>query len=947
MLVSPAQMPHARLGPGIRPYAAAACLLALTCPAAAASFPTQLRFRSLDTSRVTVHFHQGLEPTARRAAALADEILAGYELRYHTSIGRVQIVLADVEDEPNGWATPLPYPLVHVRAAAPDGSDGLGNVESWLRLVLTHELAHVVHLNEARGLPGIGRKIFGRAPFLFPNVLTPGWMIEGLATYEETRGTAFGRGRDADAHMVLRMAVLERRFPGEDQPVLGLDRWPGGWAPYLFGESFLRDLSQRFGDDVLPEIVRVHAGRVIPFLDDLSARRVTGASFHKLWKEWRRSLREIFGAQAAHIRRAGLTTSTPLTRRGERQVGPRFSPGGGWLAYTSGTLSHYPAIRLVSSDGRQDHRLVNRSGGDTLAWTPDGRTLVYDEPEVEGVFAVRSGLRRVDVDSGQARWIARGLRARDPDVSPDGRRIIFVRRKPDRSELAVIAMDGTGLEDVTASAPETEWSGPRWSPSGDRIVAARWTPGGWLDIVLVDPARGEQRRLTFDRAGDIQPTFAPDGQHVIFSSDRDGVSNLYAVHRDGGPLLRLTNVLGGAFAPSASPDGKLAFARYSAAGYDVHVTSLDIEQSIPATPFVDPYPPPRPRPAPADGPLRPYRAWRAAWPRFWIPYAETVGTETHLGALTFGLDPLLRHAYGLEVHHGSRTERIGLRGSYQNDRYYPTFLLDVEDLTEPVTAPDGPARLRTRQLTLGASVPLRRSFRTVQSLSLAWRRERRSFLARPQGTDFGALEAAWSLSSVRRYPWAVSPVDGQRLRVAYAREDPALGSDVALGKLTADARAYLRVGNGHVLALRAGGGTTFGQRAFEGSFSLGGFPARSLLDRVHTNPGVLRGYDDDAFQGRHVAYTNVEYRLPLAHPQRGWRTFPAFVRHLHAALFVDAGRAWTGAWHWPDVKTAAGAALGADAYLGHGLPVTATLAVARGFGAGGRTRVHFRLGLSF
>ena len=45
--------------------------------------------------------------------------------------------------------------------------------------------------------------------------------------------------------MVRRMAALEGDFPGEDEAVLGLDRWPAGHAPYLFGEAFLRDLSER------------------------------------------------------------------------------------------------------------------------------------------------------------------------------------------------------------------------------------------------------------------------------------------------------------------------------------------------------------------------------------------------------------------------------------------------------------------------------------------------------------------------------------------------------------------------------------------------------------------------------------------------------------------------------------------------------------------------------
>jgi hypothetical protein len=39
------------------------------------------------------------------------------------------------------------------------------------------------------------------------------WMIEGLATYEETEMTAFGRGRNPDSRRWSGMAALEGRFP--------------------------------------------------------------------------------------------------------------------------------------------------------------------------------------------------------------------------------------------------------------------------------------------------------------------------------------------------------------------------------------------------------------------------------------------------------------------------------------------------------------------------------------------------------------------------------------------------------------------------------------------------------------------------------------------------------------------------------------------------------------
>ncbi|HEX9203619.1 MAG TPA: hypothetical protein VF964_06620, partial [Vicinamibacteria bacterium] len=318
--------------------------------ARAASFPPRLRFRTVSTERVTVIYHQGLEAMARQAASLATELLEAHEARYGHRIGRLQIVLSDVEDEPNGFSTPLPYPLVYIHAAAPDGTDEFGNHDGWLRLVIAHELAHSVHLDEGRGLIRVGRKILGRAPFLFPNLFTPTWMIEGLATYEETERTAFGRGRNPDTRMVLRMAALEERFPKEDQAVFALDAWPGGLAPYLFGEPFLRFVTERSGQDALPALARKQSGQVLPFLDDLTAHSITGASFHAQWRLWAAAVRSASEREADARRSRGLTASRPLTSRGIRQTGPRFSPEGEWIAYTSRTLTRLPAIRLVRPD---------------------------------------------------------------------------------------------------------------------------------------------------------------------------------------------------------------------------------------------------------------------------------------------------------------------------------------------------------------------------------------------------------------------------------------------------------------------------------------------------------------------------------------------------------------------------------------------------------------------
>jgi Tol biopolymer transport system component len=936
---------HLALGTAL---AAGLLLLAAATPLRAASFPTEYRFRSISTKRVTITFHQGLEPDARRAAALADDILDRYAARYGYPIGRVHLVLSDEDDDPNGFTTAFPYPLVQLRAAAPDGSDEFGNLEDWLQVLLTHELAHSIHLEQGRGVIRVGRAIFGRAPFLFRNADAPTWMVEGLATYEETENTPFGRGRNPDSLMVRRMAALDGTFPEEDVPTAGLQHWPQGQAAYLFGEGFMRHLSQHYGDDTLPRLAEVQSAWLVPFLDELTSQRVTGASFHTRWSEFRQWEQAKARAFANEREAAGLSSSCALTARGMIQTSPRFSPDGGQLAFTSTRLDGPREIRVLSlADGRE-RRLVEREGGTVLAWTPDGTKIVYDEAETYRLYANRYDLRVVNVESGRRRWLTRGMRARDPDISPDGRRVVFVRRYADRSELATIDIDGGEACDLTTSPAGTQWSAPTFRPDGERIVAARWTEGGWLDLISIDP-KGDApaMELTHDRASDVEPVFTPDGRYIVFRSDRDGASNLYALRTEDGTLLRVTNVLGGAFAPAIAPDGHtVAYAEYGSAGYDLHLMDVDWSALPKATPYVDAHPGSRPTPEPATVAAHAYRPYPAALPRYWTPYVVSTGSagEIRYGATTGGSDPLGRHYWGADVYRGSESQRVGGSGFYVYDRYRPQLLIAVDDSVESSRS----VATRQREALVSVSMPLARAHHWEHDISLGWRRSHDEL---PQGgaLDFGGLELGWSLQhDVRSFADSISPARGQTLTLTAVKEATALGSQVALVKLLANLRAFQRgFGKNDVLAVQMAAGTTIGGQAFQRTFAVGGFPGGSLFDIARTNQTVLRGYPDDIYTGRRMLCGNLEYRFPIAHPQRGIWSAPIFLRHVHAAVFTDAGGAFNDSLHLSDLHASAGGAFGVDLFVGHAIPLTTTVGVAHGFDREGSILGYFRMGLSF
>ena len=98
-----------------------------------------------------------------------------------------------------------------------------------------------------------------------------------------------------------------------DEAVAGLRPVARRATPYLFGEAFLRYLSERFGRETVPELARVHAGRIIPYLDDLTAKKVTGpASTPAGANGARRPAREMAGREAARIEAA---RPDPVARR--------------------------------------------------------------------------------------------------------------------------------------------------------------------------------------------------------------------------------------------------------------------------------------------------------------------------------------------------------------------------------------------------------------------------------------------------------------------------------------------------------------------------------------------------------------------------------------------------------------------------------------------------------
>ena len=84
------------------------------------------------------------------------------------------------------------------------------------------------------------------------------------------------------------------------------------------------------------------------------------------------------------------------------------------------------------------------------------------------------------------------------------------------------------LNEVTIKTNETTWSSLDVAPNGEFMVFDMLG-----DLYKVSMSGGDATPLTQDFAWNIHPSISPDGKHIAFISDKDGLSNVWVMDIDG------------------------------------------------------------------------------------------------------------------------------------------------------------------------------------------------------------------------------------------------------------------------------------------------------------------------------------------------------------------------------------------------------------------------------
>lgn len=229
---------------------------------------------------------------------------------------------------------------------------------------------------------------------------------------------------------------------------------------------------------------------------------------------------------------AAVGTEQPLVAGYHQDLTPAFSPDGRWLAYRSrraqAPVPYYSGPGVADDifvaplqDGRAGvEQRITEDGwevGDP-SWSPDGRRLVFDTWDRNGVPRVaRPWIVSFDPQSGE-------VSGRDPVLLPEG-------------------IGGS----VAA----------RWSPAGDELLLVERTDPTSQTLWIAPLGEARAARLVdFASSTDGGADWLPDGSAVVFAASIDGRMQLMSVPVEGGEPSLLSAEDADLLHPRVSPDGR-------------------------------------------------------------------------------------------------------------------------------------------------------------------------------------------------------------------------------------------------------------------------------------------------------------------------------------------------------------------------------------------------------
>ncbi len=493
---------------------------------------SELHWQVVSTDHFNIHYHQGLEALALKAAVIAEQvypvIMAQLEVE---DFGKTDVMFTSEDEIMNGFALPSRQIFIWVSQNNTVGRF-TGN-EKWLKTVIAHEFQHVAMIQALRTWYGT------------INLLAvPGWFIEGAAEYYTERWRV---GR-SDAKMKLHTyRNTMKRLNAHDQ----------GYAKLLF-------MADKFGDSTITRIVHhrdsLKIGKralfTLPYSFKKAFKKVTGESLKNFTEEWRRAMNTYYYTYRGQKESVAEVGEPVPIRKIKRVYGLAFSPDSSQIAIVGRRSDNMGDMGLyvVDTDSTGKVREIHFGNFEGHpSWSPDGKQIAVNEYHRGAHGSLTYDIRIVDVVSGAATWLTHNERTTAPAWSPVAHEIIYASHPELTTNLYLTDLAANKTTAVTDYEGDVQIQSPSWSPDGKQIAFSIQEEDGMVDIAVINRDGTGYRRLTHDAGTDLAPVWSTDGQQVIFTSYRNGTANLYRIALADSLIIAMTDVAEGISARQMMP----------------------------------------------------------------------------------------------------------------------------------------------------------------------------------------------------------------------------------------------------------------------------------------------------------------------------------------------------------------------------------------------------------
>ena len=230
--------------------------------------------------------------------------------------------------------------------------------------------------------------------------------------------------------------------------------------------------------------------------------------------------------EEAELLASGIDASQP----------PIWAPEADRVAYVS-DADGSPDIYMIELATGQATRLTFSKEREIVGdWSPDGQWLVFTEEGRDGLLLRNpTGVNRIELTDGMDV---------NPVWSPKGDRIAFLRETEDGHDIYVLRPTESDnwaddTDEIAVADDEHDELQPAWSADGRRLVfVVKFDDQSEIFTVLTDGSEREQ--LTYNTVDDMMPVWSSQGDKIAFVSYAYGNPEILYMNRDGSEQMRLT-----------------------------------------------------------------------------------------------------------------------------------------------------------------------------------------------------------------------------------------------------------------------------------------------------------------------------------------------------------------------------------------------------------------------